>query len=183
MCAARGTRLTSGSVLTTALPCRTVTTAKTPESTAKGVGRTKVADNGLVKEELRRSEAEQSGSGVIIGVTVTIIAVLIAVIVVGGVIIYRRTRPKGEIKKVLVHNDANDPDPVINQSGADGRVTLSKLKAHFSKSKLNSEIEDSGASAVTSAGVANPVYVGDRNQGIIMEEASIERPTNAGYDI
>ncbi|XP_052276945.1 deleted in malignant brain tumors 1 protein-like isoform X3 [Dreissena polymorpha] len=149
----------------------------------EGVGRTEVADNGLVKEELRRSEAEQSGSGVIIGVTVTIIAVLIAVIVVGGVIIYRRTRPKGEIKKVLVHNDANDPNPVVNQSGADGRVTLSKLKAHFSKSKLNSEIEDSGASANTSAGVANPVYVDDRNQGIIMEEASIEQPTHAGYDI
>lgn len=120
--------------------------------------------------------------GVVIAVTVSIMVLLLAVIAVGAYVLWRKTRPRTEIKKVLVQNDMNDPNPPSQPSGADGRVTLSKLKAHFSKSKLNNEGDGSANSEVT--GVTNPVYIDDRNKGIIMEETSIEQPQGpASFDI
>lgn len=128
-------------------------------------------------------EEESSGMGLLIGVTVSIIVLLVAVIAVGAYIWWRRSRPQKEIKKVLVQNDMNDPNPPTQPPGADGRVTLSKLKAHFSKSKLNNDADGSANSEVT--GVTNPVYMDDRNKGIIMEETtSIEQPhTPVAFDI
>ena len=83
-------------------------------------------------------------------------------------------KPKGEIKKVLVQNDMNDPNAPPPVPSTDGRVTLSKLKAHFSRSK-GSEKEPE------MEGVSNPVYMEDRNRSAIMEgESSIEQP--AGFD-
>ncbi|XP_052791481.1 deleted in malignant brain tumors 1 protein-like isoform X3 [Mya arenaria] len=129
-------------------------------------------------------EVAQGGSGVIIAVTVSIIVVLVAVIAVGVYVLWRRSRPHGEIKKVLVHNDENDPNSAPPQTGADGRVTLSKLKAHFSKSKLNNEgDEPDSKQGAAAGGVTNPVYMEDRDKGIIMEETNIEQPQSVGFDI
>lgn len=126
-------------------------------------------------------EVLESGNTIVIAVTVTIIVILIAIIALGGYILYRKTRkPSGEIKKVLVHNDMNDPNPLPVPTGADGRVTLSKLKAHFSKSKLNDD--ESGAAELPTGGVTNPVYQENKNKGVIMEE-EIEQPHRAGFNI
>lgn len=135
-------------------------------------------------EEVRYvKEVGQSGMGLVIGITVSIIVLLIAIISIGAYILWRRSRPQKEIKKVLVQNDMNDPNPTNQTAGADGRVTLSKLKAHFSKSKLNTDSEGSDNNEVT--GVTNPVYMEDRNKGIIMEETtSIEQPHGpVGFDV
>ena len=130
-------------------------------------------------------EVLESSNSIIIAVTVSIIVILIAIIALFGYILYRRSRPHGEIKKVLVHNDMNDPNPSVSQPAADGRVTLSKLKAHFSKSKLNDNDEtvDETVNRPSTAGVTNPVYLDDRNKGIIMEEAAIQQPNSDGFDI
>jgi len=144
-----------------------------------------ISGGGMNESEQVRyvKEEEASGMGLLIGVTVSIIVLLAAVIAVGAYILWRRARPQKEIKKVLVHNDMNDPNPPAQPSGADGRVTLSKLKAHFSKSKLNNDTDGSANSDVT--GVTNPVYMDDRNKGIIMEETtSIEQPHSpVGFDM
>lgn len=132
--------------------------------------------------ELSPLVAEQTGTGVIIAVTVSIIVVLVAVIAVGGYVIVRRSQPHGDIKKVLVNNDENDPNSVQTTSGADGRVTLSKLSAHFSKSKLNDGEEPSFQSTDVS-GVTNPVYMEDRNRDVIMEEHQPERSQAVGFDV
>ena len=108
----------------------------------------------------------------VIAVTVTIILILIAVIFVGALVLYRRTRPKGEIKKVLVNNDMNEPNSSAGQNSADGRVTLSKLKAHFSKSKLSNGTE----SEVPREGIHNPVYDDPSARSVVMEEHYIEQP-------
>jgi hypothetical protein len=141
------------------------------------------------KDKAERSkmmpEVLEGSNSIVIAVTVSIIVILVAIIAIGVYILYRRSRPHGEIKKVLVHNDMNDPNPSASQPAADGRVTLSKLKAHFSKSKLNDN-EDNGdepANMPPAAGVTNPVYLDDRNKGIIMEEAAIQQPNSDGFDI
>lgn len=126
-------------------------------------------------------EILQGSNTIIIAVTVSIIAILVAVIALGIYVLYRRSRPSGEIKKVLVHNDMNDPNPSTSQPAADGRVTLSKLKAHFSKSKLNDT--ESEPVEQPGLGVTNPVYQDDRNRGVIMEEAAIQQPNANGFDI
>ena len=108
-----------------------------------------------------------------IGVTLTIIVILIMVIIVGGLVIYRRTRPKGDIKKVLVNNDMNDPTQPPGAATSDGRVTLSKLKAHFSKSKLSNGSDPE----LPVSGINNPVYDDPNNRNIIMEEDRTHQPT------
>lgn len=120
---------------------------------------------------------------IIIAVTVTIIAILLAIIAVGGFILYRRSRSQSEIKKVLVQNDMNDPNPGVAKTEPDGRVTLSKLKAHFSKSKLEEDDSTNDVPPSNVDGVTNPVYMDDRNRDIIMEESSIEQPDSNGYDV
>lgn len=111
----------------------------------------------------------------VIAVTVTIIVILIAVIVVGGLVLYRRTRPAGEIKKVLVNNDMNEPNPPAGTNAADGRVTLSKLKAHFSKPKLSNGTD----TELPVAGINNPVYDDPNSKSVVMEEDRIEQPTGS----
>ena len=109
----------------------------------------------------------------VIAITATIIAILIAVIVVGALVLYRRSRPKGEIKKVLVNNDMNEPNSSAGQSAADGRVTLSKLKAHFSKSKLSNGTDPE----VPVEGIHNPIYDNPgAAKSVVMEEHYIEQP-------
>lgn len=126
----------------------------------------------------------QGRNTIILIVTVSIIAILVAIIALGAYILYRRSQPNGEIKKVLVHNDMNDPTATVAQPAADGRVTLSKLKAHFSKPKLNvTENDPKEDVGRVTGGVTNPVYQDDRNRGVIMEEASIEQPRATGFDI
>ena len=109
----------------------------------------------------------------VIAVTITIIVILIAVIIVGGLVLYRRTRPKGEIKKTLVNNDMNDPTQPPGATSSDGRVTLSKLKAHFSKPKLS----DGSDPELPVSGINNPVYDDPNNKNIIMEEDRTHQPT------
>lgn len=142
-------------------------------------------ENPMTEETTERSkmvtEILQGSNTIIIAVTVSIIAILVAVIALGVYVLYRRSRPSGEIKKVLVHNDMNDPNPSTSQPAADGRVTLSKLKAHFSKSKLNES--ESESVEQPGLGVTNPVYQDDRNRGVIMEEAAIQQPNANGFDI
>lgn len=134
-------------------------------------------------ERARKEEIVESGNAIIIAVTVSIIVILIAIIAIGAYILYRKLRqPSGDIKKVLVHNDMNDPNPTPAPTGADGRVTLSKLKAHFSKSKLE-EGENAGSAEHPVGGVTNPVYQEDKNRGVIMEEESTEQPHYVGFDV
>lgn len=139
------------------------------------------AGKGTTERTKMLPEVLQGSNTIIIAVTVSIIVILLAIIALGVYILYRRTRPSGEIKKVLVHNDMNDPNPSTSTPAADGRVTLSKLKAHFSKSKLNDS--ESGPEEQQVGGVTNPVYQDDRNRGIIMEEAAIQQPNAEGFDI
>ena len=128
-----------------------------------------------VDKSRQNPEVLEANYTAIIAVTVTIIVILIAVIIVGGLVLYRRTRPKGEIKKALVTNDMNDPTQPPGATSADGRVTLSKLKAHFSKSKLSNGSDPE----LPVAGINNPVYEDPNNKNIIMEEARTQQPTGS----
>ncbi|KAL3866133.1 hypothetical protein ACJMK2_043463, partial [Sinanodonta woodiana] len=116
-------------------------------------------------------EQLQSHENIVIAVTVPIIVLLITAFAIVGFIFWHKMHPKGEIKKVLVHNDMNDPSTTASAAASsDGRVTLSKLKAHFSKSKPTRN----GKENESSSNISNPVY---ENFGKpVMDDFRIEQP-------
>lgn len=85
-----------------------------------------------------KTEGNDDGS-VVIAVTVPIIILLVTILVVlGGCYWYQRLKQDDGMKTVLVESEISDGnEAAASTSGSDStaRVTLSKLKATFSKNK------------------------------------------------
>lgn len=114
-------------------------------------------DAGVVCSGLRKSaESSQAAGGdensVVIAVTVPIILLLFSILVIlGGCYWYQRLKQDDGMKSVLVESEMTDTNETTlsstSASESTARVTLSKLRATFSKSKENK-------------GLGNPNYNG-----------------------
>ena len=94
--------------------------------------------SGLRKTAASKTEGSDDGS-VVIAVTVPIIILLVTILVVlGGCYWYQRLKQDDGMKTVLVESeisDGNEAAASTSASDSTARVTLSKLKATFSKNK------------------------------------------------
>ena len=108
------------------------------------------------------------GEGVVLAATIPIILVLMALIVGIGIYFWRQKTSSPD-KKILVENDMNDPNPPTVQSEGGARVTLTKLRAHFSKAKSSLQNGSKDTKSPTMS-LGNPNYDQMAEQG---EEKSI----------
>lgn len=115
-----------------------------------------------------------SDENVAVAVTVPIIIILLCTLLGVSIFFWWRKQPKGEIKKVLVENDMNDPMPSTTAaSSSEGRVTFSKLRAHFSKAK--SALQN-GQQDTKPKGLGNPNYDQMKNDTPTTENINFDSP-------
>ncbi|XP_052098351.1 deleted in malignant brain tumors 1 protein-like [Mytilus californianus] len=96
------------------------------------------------------------GQGVVLAATIPIILILMALIVGVGLYFWRQ-RTASPDKKVLVENDMNDPNPgTVHTEGGVG-VTLTKLRAHFSKARTSLQNGNKDTKSPTMS-LGNPNY-------------------------
>jgi len=113
---------------------------------------------------------------VAVAVTVPIIILLLIILAVTAFFLYRYMQPKGEIKKVLVDNETMEPGSQASaSSSSEGRVTFSKLKAHFSIPKSSLQ----NGSETKSKGIGNPNY--ENMTSDMKNEGTITENPESGY--
>lgn len=96
------------------------------------------------------------GESVVLAATIPIILVLMALIFGIGIYFWRQKTSSPD-KKILVENDMNDPNPPTVQSEGGARVTLTKLRAHFSKAKSSLQNGSKDTKSPTMS-LGNPNY-------------------------
>ena len=117
----------------------------------------------------------QKQENLAVAITVPIIVILISIIIVIGVCYWRQRDVSDNMKATLVDNEIHDPSvmpsastgTMSSSSDSGGRVTLSKLKATFSKAI-------GAGSDSKPKGLSNPNYENMRNDGG-RDEIRIER--------